>query len=128
MSRFLLDTHTLLWITEDHPQLSPTVRDIVENSNHQLSISIVSWWELAIKISRGKLDLGCPLDKFMRKSYDAGLAPCNLEPRHAAYLATLDFHHSDPFDRALAAQSILDHLPLLSRDGIFDLYGVDRRW
>ena len=128
MSRFLLDTHTLLWIVEDHPQLSPEVRSLVDDSEHQLYISIVSWWELAIKISRRKLDLGSPLDEFMRRSHNAGLVPCSLEARHAAYLATLEFHHGDPFDRALAAQSILDRLPLLSRDGIFDLYGVDRRW
>ena len=128
MSRFLLDTHTLLWIVEDHPQLSAEVRSIVADSEHQLHISIVSWWELAIKISRGKLDLGYSLEEFMRRSQEAGLLACTLEPRHAAYLATLHFHHGDPFDRALVAQSILDRLPLLSRDGIFDLYGVDRRW
>lgn len=128
MTRFLLDTHTLLWLLADAPQLSAEARRIGSQPDHQLMVSIVSFWEIALKISRGKLELGCSLDQFIQRVRGAGVTVWNLEPDHVIYLSTLQFHHFDPFDRALAAQSILDGLLLVSCDKVFDLYGVERRW
>jgi len=128
MTRFLLDTHTLLWLVADDPQISAAGRRVVDHPDAQLVVSIASLWEMAIKISRGKLDLGCTLERFIQRVQEAGVTVWSLEPRHVIHLSTLPFHHSDPFDRVIAAQSILDELTLVSRDQVFDLYGVVRCW
>ena len=60
MTDLLLDTHTLLWFLQDDPKLSGPARGLIEDpANHKL-VSIVTCWEVAIKVGIGKLDLGAP--------------------------------------------------------------------
>ena len=90
-------------------------------------VSVVSIWEIATKISTGEISLGLPVDTFfLDQMHRNGFLPLPIEPRHAARVATLPFHHRDPFDRLLAAQSLTENVPLLSGDDIFDRYGVSR--
>ncbi|OWK35531.1 twitching motility protein PilT [Fimbriiglobus ruber] len=52
----------------------------------------------------------------------------SIEPRHTAVVAGLPFHHKDPFDRLPAAQALVEGIALISADGAFDPYGVQRLW
>ena len=58
MKKLLLDTHALIWFFEEDIRLPPSVKDLIEDSDNEVSVSIVSFWEIAIKNSLGKLTLG----------------------------------------------------------------------
>jgi PIN domain nuclease of toxin-antitoxin system len=82
---------------------------------------------MAIKVRIGKLDLDEPLSELLaRELPEFEVLPISVE--HAVMTASLSLHHRDPFDRILAAQALLDELPLISVDSIFDRYGVERLW
>lgn len=125
----LLDTHTFLWMSLDDPQLSETAREKLSGVENVLYLSSASYWEIAIKISMGKYTLTEPLAAFVQREIVANhlkLLPIDVD--HAAEVSTLSFHHKDPFDRMLVAQSIVGSFPIVSRDAIFDQYGVARIW
>lgn len=128
--RFLLDTHTFLWFIADDPELSSSsTRERLEDGSNDLFLSYASIWEMAIKISLDKLQVSQPLEDFM--SEQIRLNSINLlsfSIPQVARVASLPFHHRDPFDRLLAAQALIENLPLLSKDAIFDRYGVQRLW
>lgn len=127
--RYLLDTHTLIWLFENNPRLSNRAKSIVIDETNDLFVSIASIWEMTIKSSLGKLNLSIPLwDLIAQKLIpsDIQLLPIQLE--HLAVLETLPFHHRDPFDRILIAQAISDRLILLSADEAFKNYDVDCNW
>jgi PIN domain nuclease of toxin-antitoxin system len=123
--KYLLDTHTLLWALEAPESLPDSVRGILEDPSSSLLISIATPWELAIKTHSGKLDARALLDQFEQLSgYDL-LETKASQVIRAGFLPDV---HRDPFDRLLAAQAIDMGLTLLSRDSIFDRYGVKRIW
>lgn len=125
----LLDTHTFLWFWWDDPQLSdPAKSTIMEPANRKL-ISTASCWEIAIKVSLQKLDLGGPYRGFieqhmLRNNFE--LLP--LEHNHMAGIVDLPFHHRDPFDRRLVAQAQWESMPIVSCDPQLDAYGIQRIW
>jgi PIN domain nuclease of toxin-antitoxin system len=126
----MLDTHTLLWSAQGNTiELSPTVQTILTAPQTQVVVSIVTVWEMAIKISINKLPLFLPFEDFIQGyivNTTTELLP--VLPRHAVAVSSLPFHHRDPFDRLLIAQSITEKLPIISRDNTFDAYGVERVW
>jgi PIN domain nuclease of toxin-antitoxin system len=125
----LLDTHALLWFLLDDPNLSTTARAVISDPQTTVRVSPATYWEIAIKISLGKYALPEPYGVFMERelaSNDFGILP--ILPRHTAILTDLSFHHRDPFDRLLIAQSLAEQIPLVSRDTAFDSYGVTRIW
>lgn len=127
--RVQLDTHTFLWFVEGDPQLSSNARQIIEAETTENWLSLASVWELAIKISIGKLSLGQPLPDYLTSQMEQNgilLLPITLP--HVLRVLTLPLHHRDPFDRLIAAQSLTDGMLLISADGIFDAYGVQRLW
>jgi PIN domain nuclease of toxin-antitoxin system len=127
--RVLLDTHTFLWFALNDPKLSvPAAREIANPANEVL-VSPASYWEIAIKISIGKYKLSMPYRDFWHdalNAYSINILP--IELRHTERVVTLPFHHKDPFDRLLIAQSLTDNLPLVSADGRLDAYGIQRMW
>lgn len=124
----LLDTHTFIWWIEDSPRLSKRARAAIGKPD-DCFLSLASCWELAIRISLGRLHLSQPLDRFVAEQTAAnGFRPLALLLPHAARVATLPFHHRDPFDRLLAAQALEEGLAIVSADRIFRRYGVKRIW
>ena len=125
----LLDTHAFLWFVWDHAKLSQSARELIENPANTKFVSVASCWEMAIKCSLGKLRLGEPAATFIPRELTTNgfqLLPISL--RHATEVETLTFHHRDPFDRLITTQGLLDSLTVVSKDVIFDKYGVVRRW
>lgn len=126
--KILLDTHTFLWFVADNPYLSEKAKNIIESEINVL-ISTASLWEIAIKISLGKLTLTQPFNEFISDQLiknDIELLPITIE--HLIIISTLPFHHRDPFDRMLIAQAIRENLPIISKDNQLDSYGVRRFW
>jgi PIN domain nuclease of toxin-antitoxin system len=92
-------------------------------------VSIATFWELAIKISLGKLTLPDAIDRyFPQQMMENGFEQMAIDLGQIARCATLPFHHRDPFDRMLAAQALEGDFPIISRDPVFTRYGVKRIW
>ncbi len=127
--RLLLDTHTLLWFALMDPKLSGTAMSLIMDPGNEKLVSPVSYWEIALKISVKKYALSKPFEDFMDEAIDKnGFSYLHIEPKHAAVLSALPFHHKDPFDRMLIAQAIVEGVPIISCDSAFDAYGVARLW
>jgi PIN domain nuclease of toxin-antitoxin system len=126
--RYLLDTHILLWTLESPEKLSGSTRKIVEDPASGLLLSIATPWELAIKTNAGKQDAGKILQQFDLLTSSGGYGLIETGVSHVIRAGKLPLHHRDPFDRLLAAQALDLRVPLISRDKVFDLYGVQRIW
>ena len=125
----LLDTHTFLWFVWADPQLSATAEAAITNPRNRKLISTASYWEIAIKVSVGKLDLGEPYRAFMNREMTRNnfeILPLTID--QTAILSTLPFHHRDPFDRAIIGQAIWEEIPVVSADAAFDDYPITRLW
>lgn len=127
--KLLLDTHTFLWFIMGDPNLSDTARALIEDQLNEKFVSVATLWELAIKVSIGKLALSAPFDTLIpQQLLGNGFELLNLEIPHAAALINLPFHHRDPFDRLLIAQSMVEHMQIVSVDLAFDSYQTARLW
>ena len=125
----LLDTHTLLWILTDDKRLSKTARQLFLSENNDIYLSVASIWEMAIKVSIGRLNLSEPLQEFTHnhvKGNDIKILAVEAEDTYP--IETLPFHHKDPFDRLIIAQSMIRNYPILSADAEFDPYPIKRIW
>lgn len=127
--RVLLDTHAFLWWIDDDARLSVRARSAIGNPLNECLLSLASAWEMAIKVSLGKLTVGGPIDRFLSEQLAVNaFSVLPIDLRHVARVATLAFHHRDPFDRLLAAQALADGLSIVSADPVFKRYGVKRIW
>ena len=127
--RLLLDTHAYLWWVEGAPALGRRARAAVANPDNEVFFSIASCWELAIKLSLGKLRLTQGLDRFVPDQLARnGFVLAGLDFRHVVRVSDLPFHHRDPFDRVLVAQALQDELAIVSADRVFRKYGVTVVW
>ncbi|MCH7730929.1 MAG: type II toxin-antitoxin system VapC family toxin [Candidatus Marinimicrobia bacterium] len=125
----LLDTHAFIWFCEGNPRISRLARAAIENLNNTRYLSIASIWEMSLKKSMDKLTLSIPLEQFISKQMEINsikILPIKL--RHVYQVASLPFHHRDPFDRLLVSQCQIEQFSLLSRDKIFSLYNIDVVW
>lgn len=127
--RLLLDTSAFLWFVDGSERLSDTARSQIENPGNELFLSVASIWEMAIKISLGRLDIAMPLTDFVRtQSKLSGMALLPVNEHHACGVADLPFHHRHPFDRLLVSQCHVEELTIVTPDAAFDAYGVKRVW
>ena len=127
--RYLLDTHAMLWIADDNPKLSQKAKSLYLDEGNEIYLSLASLREIAIKVSLGKLSLDEPLEDFIDNHISSNdIEIMLLEPRHILPLASLPFHHNDPFDRAILAQAMVERIPIISKDSQFDSYSVQRIW
>lgn len=124
--KYLLDTNALLWAMEKNPTLTEKASSAI--SNNDIYVSIASLWEIAIKISIGKLDLTQTLDDIIEEMVvqDYRILPISVEA--VRLVRTLPYHHRDPFDRVIIAQGLADSLRIITSDEKFDDYGVERYW
>jgi PIN domain nuclease of toxin-antitoxin system len=125
----LLDTHVFLWLLASPRKLPHRVRAACESARNELVLSIVSAWELQIKIDLGKLKLVAPVRELIeeqQRENSLELLPITLP--HLSQLSTLPALHSDPFDRMLAAQAKVEGARLVSADDKFAGYPVKVFW
>ncbi len=113
----------------DNPRLSKAARVLIEAEDLLPFLSMASLWEIAIKISLGKLELEQSYEVFISQQLALnGISILNLSLEHFATIANLPFHHRDPFDRLIAVQSKIEKMPLVSADTSFDAYEIERVW
>jgi PIN domain nuclease of toxin-antitoxin system len=127
MSQLLLDTHVFIWFSEDAPNLPTAVREKIESAD-SVYLSIVSLWEIAIKISIGKLSLQTNYHDIEAGLVSLGIELIPISFADTTRLIDLPLHHRDPFDRLLIVQAIERSLLLVSADEVFDAYPVQLFW
>ena len=114
--KYLLDTHIVLWLAENSPKLSDTAKTIILDEANEKYVSIVSCWEVSIKLSLKKLDLVGGTREFFHIIHENGLKLLQVEEEYLTSLETLPFHHRDPFDRLIVATATSEKLVLLTDD------------
>ncbi len=127
--RLLLDTHAFLWWIMDSPELSLRVRDAIRNPANELFLSAASALEIAIKVNLGRLHLPDGPDRFipgqMAKN-TIGSLPIKMS--HALFVSRLPALHRDPFDRIIIAQSMVEKIPIVTRDVDIAKYKAKTLW
>ncbi|MCT7984636.1 type II toxin-antitoxin system VapC family toxin [Laspinema sp. A4] len=127
--RLLLDTHTFIWFVIGDPRIRPDLRERIANENNQKLLSKASVWEVAIKQSTGKLNFARPFrDVIEQQLATNGIDLLDISLAHIEIVASLPMHHRDPFDRLIIAQGIVEQIPIISADTIFDAYPIQRIW
>jgi PIN domain nuclease of toxin-antitoxin system len=127
--RILVDTHTFLWDLDSDHRSSRLAKQLLKSDEHELFFSLVSLWEIAIKIKTGKLSAIGSSVAYIRDEMDAyGIALLPVRYEHVLALESLPVHHSDPFDRLLIAQALAESLPILTDDRTFSRYPVKVLW
>lgn len=112
----LLDTHLLLWASEQPERLSPIARDLIADPGNDPMFSAASIWEIGIKFALGRDDFRFDPRLLRRDLLDNGYAEIPIIGAHAAAVLALPRIHRDPFDRILIAQSIVEGIVLLTAD------------
>ena len=130
--RYLIDTHTLIWYTEANKQLSLNACLLIDDPNNDIFVSMISFYEIAIKINIGKLDSTTTLAKFYK---DTSVNEIQILPINEIYLThyltlPLFTNHKDPFDKLIIATAMEEHLTIITTDKKFILYNelVDIIW
>ena len=127
--RLLLDTHTLLWLAFDDKKLSSRALRLVRTASNSVLVSAASAWEIATKYRLGKLNFArAMVENFVPGVTAAGFELLPVSTEHALRAGLLAGEHRDPFDRMLAAQALLEGLPILSADQQLEAFGVRRIW
>lgn len=125
----LLDTHTLLWAVDDPTKLGTTAAATLRDGNNTLQLSMASVWEIGIKYGKQKLPLSLPFRQWIDQAIAAlDIRLLNITVDHIERQVQLAGYHGDPFDRMIAAQSLVRGIPLISVDPKLDAYGVTRIW
>lgn len=127
--RLLLDTHVFIWWDSEPVKLSPRVLAMCQDRENTLLLSVVSAWEIQVKLQLGRLKLHMPLADLIEGQQETNalqVLPIRLD--HVLALDALPAHHKDPFDRLLLAQSTVEDVVLVSKDSVFTNYSVNVIW
>jgi PIN domain nuclease of toxin-antitoxin system len=118
--RLLLDTHVFLWAVTANRRLKSSTREFLSGAD-AVYVSAASIWEIAIKARLGKIQADAAA---LADAIDgSGFQELPVSARHAAAVAKLPLHHTDPFDRLLLAQAFLEPLRFVTADGVLAVYG-----
>ena len=124
--RLLLDTHTLIWFFAGNSKVSAIARILIEDEDNHKLVSIASIWEMAIKESKGLLNLSVPFQEYIAQKLsleDFNLLNINLD--HLNAISDHVYHKIYPL---LIAQAMVEGIPILSKESAFDAYSINRVW
>ena len=125
----LLDTHAFLWWLDGNRRLRAKARARIADETSPVYVSAASVWEITTKARLGKLPGALAVAEDVPGAISSqGFTALSISAAHAQRAGTLAGPHRDPFDRMLVAQSLIDGLPIVSADPVFDDYGVTRLW
>src|SRR5258706_9773979 len=124
--KYLLDTHSFIWaVTSDYKKLSEKALKVVQDSENEIFVSVITFWEMSIKKSIGKIDLGkAVVEDFIEHANRNQFTIASLSPLSAATNYQLPWRksHRDQFDRLLVRKAIKNDFCLISKDSDFNLY------
>ena len=127
--KLLLDSHAFKWWRDEPQKLSQTAFDEISNPNNDIFLSVVTVWELQIKIALNKFTITNGLENAVKdEQQNNGFQILPVELSHALHIENLPLHHKDPFDRLLISQAIVENMILVSADANFANYQVNLVW
>lgn len=112
--KLLLDTHALLWWLSDDDRIGPQARALIADPGNDVLVSVVSLWEIVVKVRVGKLE--ADIREIAGACDRSGLISIAVRLDHLRLLATLPMHHRDPFDHLLIAQAITEDATFVTDD------------
>lgn len=121
---FLMDTHTLIWVMEDHKNLSTRAKKAIQDTSNNIFVSTVNLWEISLKTSINKLVVnGVELSDLpiLIGKMDFHFFSLNEEDAASFYLLEANYH-KDPFDRMLIWQAIRNKFTLITKDSVIKKY------
>lgn len=116
MKRILIDTHILIWWLAEPNKIKDTHLELISAPDNLIFVSTASFFEIALKIKKGKIAFDCDFQKLLTENSFENLS---ISLRHLQTLPTLDFPNQDPFDMLIITQAIIEDLELISYDGAF---------
>ena len=125
---YLLDTHAILWFMAGDELLPIKSKNLIQDFRNVCFVSIASLWEITIKIQKEKLKLDFPLAHFFDYLASNQIEIIGINQEHLLYLLSLPTHHADPFDRMIISQAFVDGMTVITKDSIFEEYGVKVLW
>jgi PIN domain nuclease of toxin-antitoxin system len=127
--KLLLDSHIFKWWRDEPNKLSPASFAEISNPKNDVFLSVVTIWELQIKIALNKFTVKGGLEMAVKdEQQNNGFQILPIELSHALYIGKLPLHHKDPFDRLLISQAIVENMALVSADAQFANYQVKLLW
>lgn len=128
--KLLLDTHVLIWWwSRGGGKLPERIREMIVDPSNQIIVSAVCAWEIATKVRLGKLaEAADAVENFFGWLVRDGFDALSVTVEHGLRAGSFAAQHGDPFDRMLAAQSIIADAPIISRDTQLDSFGCERIW
>ena len=128
MGRYLLDTHIVMWFLNGDKSISKTTKETILNLSNIKYISIASAWEIAIKLSIGKLNIVKSTEEFLYDAEENGFIIIPIPRASLTVLETLPMIHRDPFDRLLIATALTEQMTLITDDENIQKYEVPQIW
>ena len=126
--RYLLDTHVIIWMVEGSPNLPSAIKEIIKNPENKIAISLVSLWEIAIKMNIGKLTLNLTFDELVDVLRSGDFDFIHIEDDHLSGVLQLPLLHKDPFDRLLVSTSIAEEMTFITIDENIQKYDISWVW
>jgi PIN domain nuclease of toxin-antitoxin system len=122
--KLLLDTHIYIWLTENNPQLSSMLRMFIEENANEKYISLVSFYEIAIKVKIGKLKMSKSIRACIDELKDCDITLLPISESHISFYDAVPLveNHRDPFDRLIIATAMFENLSIITADKQFDNY------
>ena len=127
--RLLLDTHAVLWWFADDPALPARLEAMIDDPANVILVSAASAWEICTKVRIGKLPTGQALcEDFSGHLERHHFSPLAITVEHGRLAGRLPGSHKDPFDRMLAAQALIENVPIVTNDAALAGLGVNVVW
>ena len=131
--KYLLDTHTLLWVLFEDEKLSEKARTAIRNPDNEIYVSTITYWEISLKYSISKIELeGITPEELPEKAREIDIKTLELSEDEASTFYKLPrIKHKDPFDRLIIWQAIKRNITLISKDkeiGNYQQFGLKILW
>ena len=124
---YILDTHTLLWLFDEDENLSSSAKNVILTED-TLYVSIVTFWEIAIKQNIEKLKLEYTPSELITLAEQQAISVLQISPKHLDTIRTLEKIHNDPFDRLIIAQAQCEDMTIITKNLIIPKYKVKILW
>ena len=126
--KYLIDTQILIWLFISPNKIPSNIQNLLKNLDNEIYVSKVSIWEIAIKVSIGKLIIPFEIKKLIFEIKGMNIKILNIKNQHLIKVTDLPFHHKDPFDRLIISQAFIDRITIISSDNNFSKYNVKVLW
>ena len=128
MGKYLIDTHVIIWFYEGDNKLPKKIRTFLEEENEKIQVSMISLWEISIKISIGKLKLKENTSTIFNNCKKYWNIKNDLTSKELQIYENLPFYHRYPFDRMLIAQAKNENMIIITKDSNFSKYNIEIMW